>query len=145
MVATFSLNAQITNYAVGADVADFTITDVHGNTHTLSTYTNAGKWVILDFFFVACGPCQQTVPFFSELHEKYGCNEGDLICISVDFGDDDAAVLGFESTYSESTGFNAAPAASGTEGGANAVVSAFGPSAYPTYCMIGDQCIFLWT
>jgi len=137
LTATFGLNAQITNYSVGQTVADFTVTDVHGNSHTLSTYTNAGKWVVLDFFFVACGPCQATVPYFSELHEKYGCNEGDLVCISVDTGDDDAAVLGFEAQYSVSTGFSPAPAASGTEGGGQAVVDAYGPSQYPTYCLIG--------
>ncbi len=133
----FGLNAQVTTYTVGQTVNDFTITDVHGNTHNLSTYANAGKWIVLDFFFTGCGPCQSTVPTFSEFHEKYGCNNGDVVCISIDTGDDNAAVLAFESTYSESTGFNPAPAASGTEGGGNAVVSDFGVGAFPTYCVVG--------
>jgi thiol-disulfide isomerase/thioredoxin len=135
--ATFGSNAQVGNYNVGDVVSDFTVTDVHGVTHVLSDYTNAGKWVFLDFFFVTCGPCQATVPFFSEFHEKYGCNAGDIVMISIDSGDDDAAVLSFETTYSMSTGFNPAPAASGTEGGGNAVVADFGIVAYPTYCIIG--------
>ena len=139
LTATFGLNAQVTTYAVGGTVDDFTVTDVHGVTHTLSDYTSAGKWVVLDFFFVNCPPCQATVPTFSEFHEKYGCNEGDVVCISVDTGDSDAQVLGFESTYSESTGFNPAPAVSGTEGGGNAVVSAFGVGAFPTYCVVGPD------
>ena len=134
--ATFGSNAQVGNYNVGDVVSDFTVTDVHGVTHVLSDYTNAGKWVFLDFFFVTCGPCQATVPFFSEFHEKYGCNAGDIVMISIDSGDDDAAVLSFETTYSMSTGFNPAPAASGTEGGGNAVVADFGIVAYPTYCII---------
>lgn len=136
---TFGLNAQIQNYTVGQTVADFTVTDVHGNTHTLSSITGSGQWVLLDFFFVACGPCQATVPYFSELHEKYGCNEGDLFCISIDSGDSDADVLSFESTYSESSGHSPAPAASGTDGGGDAVVSAFGPAAYPTFCLVGPD------
>lgn len=135
----FGLNAQVQNYTVGQTVADFTVTDVHGNTHNLSTYANAGKWIVLDFFFTACPPCQGTVPTFSEFHEKYGCNNGDVICISIDTGDDDAAVLAFEAAYSESTGFNPAPAASGTEGGGNAVVTAFGIAAFPTYCVVGPD------
>jgi thiol-disulfide isomerase/thioredoxin len=139
LTATFGLNAQVTTYPVGGAVADFTVTDVHGVSHTLSDYTSAGKWVVLDFFFVNCPPCQSTVPTFSEFHEKYGCNEGDVICLSIDTGDDNAQVLGFESTYSESTGFSPAPAASGTEGGGNAVVSAFGVGAFPTYCLIGPD------
>ena len=131
--------AQVGNYTVGQTVADFTVTDVHGNTHNLSAIAASGKWIMLDFFFVACGPCQSTVPTFSELHQKYGCNEGDLYCISIDTGDNDTDVLSFESTYSMSSGHSPAPAASGTEGGGDAVVSDFGIGAYPTYCLIGSD------
>lgn len=134
---TFAGNAQVTNYSVGQTVADFTVTDVHGATHTLSDITNSGKWVVIDFFFANCGPCQGTVPFFSELHEKYGCNEGDIFCISISSQDDDAATLAFENTYATQGGFAPAPAVSTVEGGGAAVVSAFGPSAYPTYCLVG--------
>lgn len=131
--------AQVSNYSVGQTVGDFTVTDVHGNTHNLSAIAASGKWIILDFFFVACGPCQATVPFFSELHQKYGCNEGDIFCISIDNGDSDAEVLSFESTYSESSGHSPAPAVSGTEGGGDAVVTDFGIGAYPTYCLIAPD------
>ncbi len=133
--SAFSLNAQIQGYSVGQTVADFTVTDINGNSHTLSTYTNAGKWVILDFFFVDCPPCQQTTPIFNELHEKYGCNSSNLICISMNTGqDNNAAVAAFEATYGGS--FSHAPAIA-SEGGAGAVNSAFNPAAYPTYCLIG--------
>ncbi|OFZ28915.1 MAG: hypothetical protein A3D92_02380 [Bacteroidetes bacterium RIFCSPHIGHO2_02_FULL_44_7] len=132
---TFALNAQIQGYAVGATVADFTVTDVEGNSHTLSNYTNAGQWVVLDFFFTTCPPCQQTAPFFNELHEKYGCNEADLVCITVNTGqDNNAAVIQYEATYGGA--FNHSPAI-GSEGGAGAVNTAFNPAAYPTYCLIG--------
>jgi len=135
----FGSNAQVSNYSVGQTVNDFTITDIHGNTHQLSAITGSGQWVVLDFFFTSCPPCQATVPIFSELHQKYGCNAGDLFCISVDTGDNDADVEAFENTYSISTGHNPAPAVSGTEGGGNAVVSDFGVGAFPTYCLIGPD------
>lgn len=133
----FAGNAQVTGYSVGQTVSDFTVTDVHGNTHTLSDITSSGKLVVIDFFFANCGPCQGTVPFFSELHEKYGCNEGDIFCISISSQDDDAAVLQFENTYATQGGFSPAPAVSTTQGGGAAVVSAFSPTAYPTYCIVG--------
>ncbi len=136
---TFVSTAQIQNYSVGQTVNDFTVTDIHGNTHQLSAITGSGQWVLVDFFFTTCPPCQATVPIFSELHQKYGCNAGDLFCISIDTGDSDADVEGFENNYSVSTGFNPAPAVSGTEGGGNAVVSDMGPAAYPTYCLIGPD------
>lgn len=135
--SAFGLNAQVTTYNVGDQVADFTVTDTYGNTHTLSDYTNAGKWVILDFFFVNCGPCQATAPVFNELHEKYGCNSADLVCISVSItSDTDAQVLGYESTYGGT--FSHAPAASGEGGGGN-VVAAFGVGAFPTFGLIGSD------
>jgi len=146
--ASFAANAQVQNYSVGQTVNDFTVTDVHGNSHTLSQITAQGKWVIIDFFFTTCPPCQGTVPFFSELHEKYGCNDGDLFCISIDTGDDDSDVLAFENTYAASSGHSPAPAASGNEGGGNAVISDFSPSAYPTFCLIDPnmviQAVDIW-
>ncbi len=134
-VTAFGLNAQIQNYNVGDVVADFTVTDTDGNSHTLSDYTNAGKWVILDFFFIACPPCQASAPIFSELHEKYGCNSADLVCISVSIDtDNDAQVMAFEASYGGT--FSHAPAASGDGGGGN-VVAAFGVNAFPTFGLIG--------
>lgn len=135
LTATFGLNAQIQNYAVGATVNDFTVTDIDGNSHTLSDYTSAGKWVVLDFFFVDCPPCQATVQYFNELHEKYGCNEGDLVCISINTGqDDDSYVASFEATHGGA--FSHSPAVSG-DGGSAVVNTDFNPTAYPTYCLIG--------
>ena len=133
---SFGMKAQIQNYSVGQTVNDFTVTDIHGNSHTLSSITASGKWVLIDFFFTTCPPCQSTVPFFSQLHEKYGCNSADLFCISIDTGDSDADVTAFENTYSTSSGFSPAPAVSGNDGGGNAVISAFNPAAYPTYCLV---------
>ncbi len=135
----FAGNAQVNSYTVGQTVNDFTVTDVHGVTHNLSQITASGKWVVIDFFFTTCPPCQSTIPYFSELHEKYGCNEGDLFCISIDTGDSDADVLSFENTYATQGGFSPAPAVSGTEGGGNAVVADFGVTAFPTYCLIDNN------
>jgi thiol-disulfide isomerase/thioredoxin len=135
--SAFGLNAQIQGYSVGQTVTDFTVTDTDGNTHTLSDYTNAGKWVVLDFFFVDCPPCQGTAPIFNELHEKYGCNSADLVCISINTGqDDDAYVQSFEAQHGGS--FSHAPAVSG-DGGSGAVNTDFNPTAYPTFCLIDNN------
>lgn len=128
--------AQVGNYSVGQTVANFTVTDVHGTTHTLYDYTAQGKIVILDFFFTTCGPCQQNVPNFTEFYNKYGCNEGDVVLLAIDNGDTDAEVIQYELDFA---GTNPAPSASGIEGGGNAVNSQFGISAYPTYCLIGSD------
>jgi thiol-disulfide isomerase/thioredoxin len=129
-------SAQLQNFTVGQTAPDFTVTDVHGNDHTLYDYTSAGQYVILDFFFVTCGPCQSTAPILAEFHAKYGCNAGDVFVLSIDNGYSDADVLGFEAQYG---GTNPNPAASGNEGGGNAVTSTYGPSAFPTMVLIGPD------
>jgi thiol-disulfide isomerase/thioredoxin len=138
---SLSASAQLTNFAVGDVAPDFTVTDVHGGVHSLYAETAQGKYVVLDFFFTTCPPCQQTTPIFNELHEKYGCNNGDLFTISLDTGDDNAEVLAFEATYGGT--HSPAPAVSGTQGGGNAVNSTYGPSAYPTYVLIGPDNRFI--
>lgn len=129
--------SQASNYANGSTVSDFTVTDTDGNTITLYDITASGKWVLLDFFFDTCPPCQTTTPFFNEIHDKYGCNDGDLFCISMNNGTDtDAEVDAFEATYGGS--FHHAPAVS-ADGGGGAVTTDFGVGAFPTYCLIGPD------
>lgn len=136
-VFTFTASAQIQNYSVGQTVNDFTVTDTKGNVHNLYTYTAAGKHVFLDFFFTTCGPCQATNPTWNEFYDKYGCNSGDVICISINAGiDNDAAVIAYENTYGGS--FSHTPAVS-TDGGCAPVDTDFNPTAYPTYCLVGPD------
>lgn len=131
------LNAQANNYPNGSLVADFTVTDTHGVTHNLYSYTSQGKYVILDFFFDTCPPCQATSHYFSQLYQTYGCNGGNLICIAMNNGTDtNAEVDAYEAAYG---GPWAHPPAIGIEGGCAAVDNAFGVSAYPTYCLIGPD------
>lgn len=133
--------AQVSNYNVGDVVDDFTVTDVHGVEHNLYTYLAEGKYVYLDFFFDTCVPCQTTTPIFNEFYDKYGCNEGDVFCISINNGTDtNAEVLAFEQAYGGP--FNHAPAVS-SEGGSGDVDNDFGVNAYPTYCLIGPDSTLL--
>tara|TARA_B100000809_G_C15136674_1_gene530924 strand:+ start:52 stop:849 length:798 start_codon:yes stop_codon:yes gene_type:complete len=129
--------AQVNGYNVGDVVDDFTVTDIHGVEHNLYEYAEAGKYIYLDFFFDTCGPCQQTTPMFNEFFDKYGCNQGDLIMISMNNGSDsDAEVEAFENAFGGP--FNHAPAIS-AEGGAGDVDADFNIAAYPTYCMISPD------
>lgn len=135
--ATFTSLAQFNNYNNGDIVNDFTVTDVYGNTHNLHEYTAAGKYVYLDFFYSVCGGCQSFIPTFNEFYDKYGCNEGDLICISVNSGyDKDTEVITFENTYGGS--FHHAPAIS-IDGGCESVITDFDPMYYPAVCLIAPD------
>lgn len=129
--------AQVTNYSVGDIVDDFTVTDTEGNEHNLYSITASGKYVFLDFFFVDCGPCQTWQPTYNELYDKYGCNQGEIYCLSINNGNDnDEEVILYEETFGGP--FNHAPAVS-MDGGSDAVDANFGIIAYPTFCLINPD------
>ena len=129
--------AQTNNYNVGDIVDDFTVTDVYGIEHNLYEYADAGKHIYLDFFFDTCGPCQTWQSTFSEFYDKYGCNGGDLVMLSINNGtDSDEEVLLYGETYGGP--FNLPPAVS-ADGGSGSVNSNFGVSAFPTFCLIGPD------
>lgn len=138
---SFSAFSQANNYQNGDTVNDFTVTDTEGVVHNLYDITASGKYVFVDFFFDTCPPCQQTQPIYNELHDKYGCNEGDIFVISINNGSDtNAEVIAFENNYGGP--FNHAPAV-GMEGGCAAVDTDFGVNAYPTYCLISPDNIMI--
>lgn len=134
---TIFVNAQTGAYQNGDVVDDFTVTDINGVEHNLYSITAQGKYVWLDFFFVDCVPCQSTAAIFNEFYDKYGCNEGDVYCLSINLGnDDDDYVAWYEQQFGGN--FNHAPASSG-DGGSGAVTTNFGVQAFPTYCLIGTD------
>ncbi|SRX55640.1 T9SS type A sorting domain-containing protein [Aequorivita sp. CIP111184] len=138
---TIFANAQTANYQVGDVVDDFTVTDIDGNEYNLYSLIADGKYVWLDFFYVDCVPCQNSAPTFNEFFDKYGCNEGDVFCLSVNNGsDDNDRVRQYEIDHGGP--FNHAPAVS-NEGGGPAVDSNFGVNLYPTFCLIGPGNIML--
>jgi cytochrome oxidase Cu insertion factor (SCO1/SenC/PrrC family) len=132
--------AQATNYPNGSTVDNFTVTDVDGNSHDLYAYHAAGKYVLLDFFFYNCGPCQANAPALGEFYQTYGCNSADVIVLSVNWGEDtDAQVAAFGEDFG---GSFAHPPAIGS-GGSNEVDAAFGISAYPTFTLIGPDHVMI--
>lgn len=137
LVGSYSFG-QVNTYSVGDVVDNFTITDTKGEQHTLYDITASGKYVFLDFFFTRCPPCQATQKYFNQLHDKYGCNEGEIYTLSISYDpyDTDAIIDAFEATYGGN--FHHSPAA-GPQGGGAQVTNNFGINAYPTYCIIGPD------
>ena len=113
---------------------DFTVTDVHGETHNLFSILDDGKHVILDFFFTTCPPCIASVPIINQVYTDYGCNMGEIVFLSIDAGDTDAQVLQYENNYG-----GLLPSVSGVNGGGNAVNSAYGINTYPTVVLIAPD------
>ncbi|MBK6998250.1 MAG: redoxin domain-containing protein [Lewinellaceae bacterium] len=122
----YSTNAQVGNAA-----PNFTVTDTHGDTHTLYHYLDSGKVVVLDFFYTTCIPCQYYSPQVNAAYEKYGCNTGKVVFMSIDYNDTNAEVLAYDQQYNILF-----PSVSGLGGGGNSVVSQYNIQGFPTLYVI---------
>lgn len=136
LAISFHFDAQLTNYSVGDVAPDFTVTDLHGKTHKLSDY--AGKWILIDFFAYWCGPCAAIAPTINSFYKKYGCNGYDIVVLSLEGDGTTAQTQSFEDQNGGDPNFPT-PTVSGLDGGANAVHTIYGPSAYPTIIIVGSD------
>jgi len=76
LIFIFNLHAQI--------VTGFNnITDTDGNTHSLSTYLNDGKFIILNFYLETCGNCMATAPKIQSIYNDFGENQCQLIVLNI--------------------------------------------------------------
>jgi len=116
---------------IGDPAPNFTVTDTDGNPHTLYDYLDAGKTVVLDFFYTTCIPCQFYNPQVNLAYEKYGCNEGEVFFMSIDYNDTNQEVEAYDEEYEIPY-----PSVSGTQGGGNAVVSLYSIIGFPTFYVI---------
>ena len=112
---------------------DFTATDVHGTEVHLFDILDSGQYVLIDFFFTTCGPCQQACPKIVEAYYAFGCNMHDVYFMEIDTGDGTATCLNWVNTYGVEY-----PTISG-EGGGTAICSYFGISYYPTVILIAPD------
>ena len=69
--------AEIHNYVcsspllhVGDKYVDAELFDLQGNTHRLSEAFSGGRYVLLDFWGIGCGPCMMSEPEMREVYER---------------------------------------------------------------------------
>ncbi len=70
--------AMMTLMVVGAQAADFKVTDTTGKAHTLSGYK--GKWVLVNYWATWCPPCLEEIPDLISLHDN---KKNNLVVIGI--------------------------------------------------------------
>ncbi|HAH57674.1 MAG: redoxin domain-containing protein [Lentimicrobiaceae bacterium] len=130
LLITIVVNAQ-----TGIDTAvDFTVKDLEGNLHHLYDYLDDDKLVVIDFFTTNCGPCQKYASEVSASYEHFGCNEGNVIYLGINWGSDNEQVAVFDSLWGANY-----PTVSGLQGGGNGVVELYGVMSYPSVILIAPD------
>ena len=109
---------------------DFTASDVHGTEVHLFDILDGGQYVLIDFFFTTCGPCQQACPKLVQAYSALGCNMHDVFFMEIATGDSDAACINWVNNYGVEY-----PTISGV-GGGTAICNQYNIQAYPTVILI---------
>ena len=112
---------------------DFTATDFHGTEVHLFDILDGGQYVLIDFFFTTCGPCQQATPKIVESYYAMGCNQHDVFYMEIATGDTEAACLNWVNTYGVEY-----PTISGVAGGTS-ICNQYQVGAYPTVILIAPN------
>ena len=112
---------------------DFTATDCHGTEVHLFDILDGGQYVLIDFFFTTCGPCQQATPKIVESYYAMGCNMHDVYYMEISPSDADAACQTWAANYGVEY------PTIGTAGGGNTICNTYQISYYPTVILIAPD------
>lgn len=113
------------SYGVGSVMHDFEITSVDGSVYKLSEISKTKKAVVLNFWFLQCGPCRSEFPFMQQAYADF---KDDIEVIAVNpTGDSQKDII----AYANEAGLTF-PMADGNP----QWESAFGINAYPTTVVI---------
>ena len=100
-VPAFAENASATENIpeiLGKPVADFTTTDIDGNTFNLSEAVNNHEAVVINLWATWCGPCQQEFPDINKVYEAYK-DKVAFIALSTHPGDTDEDIAKFREKF----------------------------------------------
>jgi peroxiredoxin len=67
---------------LGQAAPDFLVKDIRGNTFRLSDLK--GKVVVLDFWATWCGHCQEEIPWFIDIYNRYKAQGLEVVGVSMD-------------------------------------------------------------
>ena len=69
LIADAKLSAS--SYNLGDYMGDYTVTDVEGNSYTFSELLKTKKAIVLNFWFINCGPCKMEFPYLQTAYDVY--------------------------------------------------------------------------
>lgn len=117
---------------------DFTATDCHGTEIHLFDILDSGQYVLIDFFFTTCSPCQQAAPKIVTSYYSFGCNMHDVYYMEISDRDSNALCQTWTANYGIEY------PTIGIESGGNNICTQYHIGAFPTVILIApDRSIVL--
>jgi len=114
---------------------DFNVKAIDGTTINLfHILDDENKIVVIDFFSVTCGPCQEYAPDFQQSYLDFGENNGNVFHMGINWGATIEQVQNFCETFGITY-----PTVSGVQGGGNEVYTDYGILSYPTVIIIDPE------
>lgn len=113
------------SYNLGDYMGDYTVTDIEGNSYTFSELLKTKKAIVLNFWFINCGPCQMEFPYLQTAYNTYS---DDVAVIAINPTTDKQEKIQKYATQNELT----IPLVKGEEDWA----TAFGIQGFPTTVVI---------
>lgn len=115
------------------EAIDFTATDCHGQEIHLFDILDGGQYVLIDFFFTTCGPCQSATPSVVEAYHALGCNDYEVFFMEISPSDNDSQCQAWCDR------FGVEYPTIGTAGGGEAICNNYQIPAYPTVILIAPD------
>ena len=115
------------------EAVDFTVTDCYGEEIRLFDILDRGQYVLIDFFFMNCTPCQTVAPKVVEAYEALGCNQHDVFFMEISPVDNNDVCQWWAERYGVQY-----PTV-GQFGGGGDVDYIYGISSYPTFVLIAPD------
>ena len=112
---------------------DFNTTDCHGTPVHLFDILDGGQYVLIDFFFTTCGPCQVATPKVVESYYAFGCNQHDVFYMEISDRNNDAQCQAWVENYGIEY------PTIGTSGGGNSICNTYGIGYFPTIILIAPD------
>ena len=135
ILAVIALVINITNAQTPlTEAIDFTRNDIHGNEIHLFEILDNGQYVVIDFFFVTCTPCQRIAPIVNLSYNDFGCNSADVFFMSINYENTDEECLLFDETYGVEY-----PTISGIEGDGTRLCNYYEIQSFPTVILIAPN------
>lgn len=132
-VAGIVLSISISAQCPLTTAVDFTATDCHGTEVHLFDLLDGGQYVLIDFFYTTCGPCQQATPKVAEAYGLLGCNDFEVFFMEITPYDNNAACQ----TWCNNYGIEYPTI--GTNGGGNTICNTYQIGYYPTLILIAPD------